>query len=89
MNSSKLVRITAQCPELDYLISLPFMKVAQLSADRLLSEIERVLQFYEEFVVDQSLEIEVVHVKLPSGNGHKKKRYFDLEKSLTEKRSFI
>lgn len=66
------------------------MKVAQLSADRLLSEVERVLQSYEEFVVDQSLEIEVVHVKLPSGKGHKNKRYVDLEKALKEKkRSFI
>lgn len=89
INSSYLVRLTVQCPELDYPISLPFMKVAQLSANLLLSEIERVLQSYEEFVVDQSLEIEVVHVKLPSGKGHKKKRYVDLEKSLKEKRSFI
>lgn len=85
MNSSDLVRLTVQCPELNYPISLPFMKVAQLSADRLLSEIERVLQSYEEFVVDQALEIEVVHVKLPSRKGHKKKRYVDLETSLKEK----
>lgn len=55
MDSRDLVRLTVQCPELDYPISLPFMWVAQLSSDRLLSEIERVLQSYEEFVVDQSL----------------------------------
>lgn len=65
------------------------MRVAQLSADRLLSAIERVLQSYEDFVIDQPLEIEVVHVKLPSGKGHKKKCYVDLEKSLKEKKSFI
>ncbi|XP_061178357.1 uncharacterized protein LOC133186998 [Saccostrea echinata] len=65
------------------------MRVAQLSADRLLTETERVLQSYEEFVVDQSLEIELIHVKLPSGKGHKKKSCVDLEKSLKEKRSFI
>lgn len=74
---------------LPFSISLPFMRVAQISADRLLSEIERVLQSYEEFVVDQSLEIEVIHVKLPSGKGNKKKCYVDLEKSLKEKKSFI
>lgn len=39
------------------------MRVAQISADLLLSEIERVLQSYEEFVVDQSFEIEVVQRK--------------------------
>lgn len=34
-------------------------------------------------------EIEVIHVKLPSGKGNKKKCYVDLEKSLKEKKSFI
>lgn len=48
------------------------MRVAQISADLLLSEIERVLQSYEEFVVDQSLEIEVVQVNLPSGKDIKR-----------------
>lgn len=72
MDSRGLVRLTVQCPELDYPINLPFIRVAQLSADRLLSEIERVLQSYEEFVVDQSLEIEVINVKLPSGKGNKR-----------------
>lgn len=89
MDSTDLIRLTVQCPELDYPISLPFMRVAQLSADRLLSEIERVLQSYEEFVIDQSLKIEVVHVKLHSGKRHKKKCYVDLEKSLKIKKSFI
>lgn len=46
-------------------------RVAQLTVDRLLSEIERVLQSYEEFVIDRSLEIEVIHVKLPTGKGNK------------------
>lgn len=60
------------------------MRVAQISADLLLSEIERVLQSYEEFVVDQSLEIEVVQVNLPSG-----KFYADLQISLKGKYRFI
>lgn len=70
MDSRDLVRLTVQCPELDYPKSLSFMRVAQLSADRLLSEIERVLQSYEEFLINQSLEIEVIHVKLPSEKGN-------------------
>ena len=36
----------------------------QLTGDRLLTEIERVLQFYEEFVIDRSLEIEQVRLPL-------------------------
>ena len=84
MNSRDLIRVTVQCPELDYPISLPFMRAAQLSADRLLSEIERMLS-YEEFVVDQSLAIEVIQVKMPHGKGYKKKSYESL-KSRWKKR---
>lgn len=87
MDPRDLVRLTVQCPELDYSISLPFRRVAQLSADRLLSENEPVLQSNKEFLIDQSWEIEVI--KLPSGKGNKKKCYVDLEKSLKEKKSFI
>jgi len=47
MEPSDLVRMSVQCPELDFPISLPFMKLSQLNAERFLSEIERVLQSYE------------------------------------------
>jgi len=57
MNSSDLVRMSVQCPELDFPISLPFMRLSQLNAERFLSEIERVLQSYEQFVLDEGLEI--------------------------------
>jgi len=89
MEDTDLVRFSVQCPELDYPISLPFMRLSQMTADRLLSEIERVLQSYEEFVIDQSLEIELVHVRLPSGSGRKRKCYVDLERTIDEKRCFI
>lgn len=68
----RFICLTVQCSEQYYPINLPFMRVAQISADLLLSEIERVLQSYEEFVVDQSLEIEVVQVNLPSGKDIKR-----------------
>ena len=42
MDSTDLVRLTIQCPELDYPIRILFMRVVQFSADRLLTEIERV-----------------------------------------------
>ena len=87
MDPTDLVRLTIQCPELDYPISLPFMRVGQLSAERLLAEIERVLQSYEEFVIDQSLVIELIHVRLPAGRG--KRCYVDLERTMTEKQCFI
>ena len=39
-----LVRMPVQCLELDFPITIPFMKVAQLSTETLLKEIELALQ---------------------------------------------
>ncbi|CAC5402491.1 unnamed protein product [Mytilus coruscus] len=61
MEPSDLVRLSVQCPELDFPISLPFIRLSQLHTERLLSEIERVLQSYEQFVLDETLEIELIH----------------------------
>ena len=57
MQPSDLVRISVQCPELDFPIALPFVKSQYLTTERLLTEIKRVLQSYEEFVLDETLEI--------------------------------
>lgn len=89
MDSSDLVRMSVQCPELDFPLSLPFMRLSQLNAKRLLSEIERVLQSYEQFVLAEGLEIELIHVELPSGGTGKRCKYVDLEQMLHEKRCFL
>lgn len=49
-----------------------------MNADRLLSEIERVLQSYEQCVLDESLDIEIVHVSLPSVGVGKRCNVVDL-----------
>lgn len=55
--SQDLVGISMDNPELDYPIVLLFMRQNALTVDRLLSEIERVLQSYEEFVIDETFGI--------------------------------
>ena len=42
-----LIRMSMDNPELDYPIVMPFMRRSALTVDRILSEIERVLQSYE------------------------------------------
>ena len=86
---SDLGRMSVQCPELDFPISLPFMILSQLNAERFLSEIERVLQSYEQLVLDETLEVEMINASLPSGGIGKRYKYVDLEKTLHEKICFI
>ncbi|XP_052815380.1 uncharacterized protein LOC128242318 [Mya arenaria] len=87
--SSDLVRLSLDNPELDFPIVLPFMKKSALTVDRILSEIERVLQSYEQFVVDETFGIELVHVHMPTGSGYKMKPVVDITKMLENKRSII
>ncbi|CAC5364845.1 unnamed protein product [Mytilus coruscus] len=89
METDDLIRISIQCPELDFPITIPFMKVAQLSAETMLREIEKVLQSYEQFVLDSSLEIEITHVDMPKGSGRKSCKFVDIGRFLKDKKCII
>ena len=61
----------------------------ELNEDRILSEIERALQSYAQFVLDEALEIELTHAKLPTGGVGKRCHYVALQKMMKDKRCFI
>ncbi|WAR05107.1 hypothetical protein MAR_020476 [Mya arenaria] len=85
--STDKVRITMNNPQLDFPIVLPFMRRSELTVDILLSEIERVLQSYEQFVLDETFGLELVHVHLPTGSGTHGKPYVDISKMLKKSNS--
>ncbi|XP_052776205.1 uncharacterized protein LOC128214030 [Mya arenaria] len=87
--SSDRVRVTMDNPQLDFPIVLRFMKRSELTVDRLLSEIERVLQSYEQFVLDETFGLEFVHVHLPNGSGTRGKPFVDISKLLNNKASVL
>ncbi|WAR07622.1 KRUP-like protein [Mya arenaria] len=87
--SSDKVRITMDNPQLDFPIVLPFMRRSELTVDRLLSEIERVLQSYEQFILDETFGLEFVHVHMPTGSGTRGKAFVDISKLLNNKGSVI
>ena len=84
-----LIRLSVQSAELDYPIQIPFRRKKDLTAESILSEIERVLQSFEQFVLDGSFEIDIIHIKTPKGKGRKQMIDIDLEKYLKEKQCFI
>ena len=89
-SANDLIRISIQNPEFDYPIELPFKRKKLLNADSVLYEIERVLQSYQEFRLDSGLELDIIHVKMPSGRGRRYKlNYVNILKALQEKRCFI
>jgi hypothetical protein len=80
--ANDIVRVSMDNQELDFPIVLRFMPRSSLTVDRILSEIERVLQSYEQFVVDDTFGIKLVHVANVRGSGYKMKPVVDISKML-------
>ena len=87
-NDNDFIRLSIQTPQLDYPIQLPFTKKTDLKVSRILDEIERVLQSDEEFILDDGVEIEVIHVHNPNG-GKNRQGYVNLDRFLINKRCII
>ena len=77
-----LVRMVVVHPELDFPITLPFISKKHLTAERFLSRVETVLQSYEEFTIDATLEIHITQVSIPHGSKATKKKYINIERFL-------
>jgi len=81
------IRIVMQSAQLYYAVSLPFMPVRDLTASRILSEVERVLQSYQSFGLDGGVHVNVITVEMP--HGEKWKSSIQLEERLKNKQCFI
>ncbi|XP_070549498.1 uncharacterized protein [Ptychodera flava] len=84
------VRITPESPSLPYQIWLPFSPVQELTVNRVLGEIERVLQSYEEFTPDENIYINFIHVHMPQWVGKDwRRRPVNIARRLRLMRSVI
>ena len=87
-----LVRFVLQSRSLQYPISLPFMPRHELNAERILGEVQRVLQSNEQVNLRDGMQVHVVHVGMPQGGvaSRKRKHYgFKLSKFLDCKHSVL
>ena len=83
------VRFVLHSPQLGPPISLPFMSRERLTTDRVLSEIGRVVQSNHEFRLNDSVNVNLIHVEMPHGGKGTKRSEVNLERHLTKKRSII
>ena len=85
------VRFILRSEQLETPISLPFMTVERLSAERVYSQCERVIQSNQEFRLNDTVTIDINHVESPVGSrGKGKKRTtFDIDQYLDEKNSVV
>ena len=91
MNPNDQVRFILRSEQLDTPISLPFLRVEQLTTERVFSQIERVIQSNQEFRLNDTVIIDINHVKTPEGRGKSKlkRTTLNIRDHLKEKKSII
>ena len=85
------VRFILRSEQLETPISLPFMTVQKLNTERVFSQIERVIQSNQEFRLNDTVTIDINHVKAPEGRGKNglKRTTFNIRDHLKTKKSII
>ena len=85
------VRFILRSEQLDTPISIPFLTVERLTPERVFSQIERVIQSNQEFRLNDTVTIDINHVKTPEGRGKSglKRTTLNIRDYLKEKKSII
>ena len=83
------VHFVLRSPQLEYPISLPFLPVSGLTTERVLAEIERVIQSNREFRLNDSVQGNLIDVEMPKGRTGTKRSEINLENHLINKRSIV
>jgi hypothetical protein len=71
-------------PQHDRPIPLPILPRDSLTPERFLAAVENVLQSNDQFTLDDSINVNVIHVEIPQGSGRKRRDVINLEAYLTK-----
>ena len=91
MNPNDQVRFVLSSNQLQTPITMPFCSLEELTTEKVLSHVEKVVQSNEEFRLNNSVNIDVIRVEMPQGSGRSKvKRYIvNIRDYLKKKGSVI
>ena len=91
MNPNDQVRFVLSSNQLQTPIAIPFCSLEELTTEKVLSQVEKVVQSNEEFRLNTTVNIDVIRVEMPQGSGRSKvKRYIvNIRDYLKKKGSVI
>ena len=92
MNEKDQVRFVLRSDQLDLPISIPFIPLAQLTTERVFSQIERVIQSNQDLRLNDTVTVDIIHVEEPQGgasNGRNKRTIVNIREYLKKKKSVI
>ena len=87
-----IIRFNTVLSELDLPISIPFMPLAQLTTERVFSQIERIIQSNQDFRLNDTVTVDIIRVEEPQGgasNGRSKRTILNIREYLKKKKSVI
>ena len=89
MNERDQVRFVLRSTQLDSPISIPFLPLDQLTPERVLSVVERVIQSNRDFRLNDTVNVDLMHVEAPQGSGRSKRNIVNIKEYLHKKKSII
>ena len=91
MNPNDQVRFILRSDQLNTPISIRFLPVEQLTTEKIFSHIERVIQSNEDFRLNDTVTIDIIHVETPQGSGKRnfKRTTLNIREYLKKKGSVI
>ena len=91
MNSTDQVRFVLSSNQLQFPISLPFCPLEQLTTEKVLAQVEKVVQSNEEFRLNDTVNIDIIRVEMPQGSGRSKvkRQMLNIRDYLKKKGSVI
>ena len=91
MNSTDQVRFVLSSNQLQTPIALPFCLLEQLTTEKVLAHVEKVVQSNEEFRLNDTVNIDIIRVEMPQGSGRSKvkRQILNIRDYLKKKGSVI
>ena len=89
MNEKDQVRFVLRSTQLETPISIPFMPLHQLTPERIFSHVQRVVQSNRDFRLNNTVNVDIIHVEAPQGSGKKPCTIVNIREYLYKKKSVI
>ena len=83
------VRFLLHSDQLDKPIHFLFMSAERLTTEHILAKFEQVIQSNQEFRLNDTVEINVIHISMPIGGKRSKHSEVNLEKHVEKKRTVV
>ena len=89
MNPNDQVRFILSSDQLQTPIVIPFCSLEELTTEKVLSHVEKVVQSNEEFCLNNTVNIDLIRVEMPQGSGRSQRNIVDIREYLKKKKSVI